>query len=260
MLLDVPAATPYDLRFRLGFPVRIHPLFWLGSLVLGWGVGNNRDRLLWVVCVLVSILVHEYGHAVVAWLTTGQTPRVVLHVMGGLCVYNSERQSTWQRLAVLLCGPGAGFVLAVLVLEVARAVYDLTFGDFLDLLGWGDGEINPAVLPFFLSPSPPRLMILWFLFQINLLWGLINLLPIYPLDGGQIAGEIFTMVNRSQALWWTHLLSALVAGALALYVLKNGDQLQALFLAYFAGYNLHRGLEVRQGRRAGPGSSEWWRS
>jgi membrane-associated protease RseP (regulator of RpoE activity) len=103
-------------------------------------------------------------------------------------------------------------------------------------------------------------MILWFLFQINLLWGLINLLPIYPLDGGQIAGEILTMVNRRQGLWWTHLLSALVAGGLALYVLKVGDQFQALFLAYFAGYNLHRGLEVRQGLRAGPSSGDWWRS
>jgi Zn-dependent protease len=259
MLLDVPAATPYDLRFRMGFPVRIHPLFRLGALVMGWGAGNNRDRLLWVGCVLISILVHEFGHAVVAWLTTGQTPRVVLHVMGGLCVYDPERQSPWQRLAVLFCGPGAGFVLAALVLAVARAVYGLTLGDFLNLLGWGDGELSPAVLPLIFGHRPPRLIILWFLFQINLLWGLINLLPIYPLDGGQIAGEVFTLVDRRQALWRTHILSAVVAGGLALYVLSRGDQFQALFLAYFAGYNLHRALELRQARRVGPDPGDWWR-
>ncbi len=56
--------TPYDLRFRfLGVPVRIHPLFWLVAAVLGWHEKNVPMTAFWVVCVLVSILVHEYGHA-----------------------------------------------------------------------------------------------------------------------------------------------------------------------------------------------------
>ena len=37
------------------------------------------------------------------------------------------------------------------------------------------------------------------LLQVNILWGLMNLLPIYPLDGGQIARELFTLSNPRQA-------------------------------------------------------------
>ncbi len=52
------AETPYDLRFRLlGIPVRIHPIFWLVSIVLGWRDHNLPMVALWVACVFVSILV-----------------------------------------------------------------------------------------------------------------------------------------------------------------------------------------------------------
>ena len=63
------AETPYDLRFSLlGIPVRIHPLFWAVTAVLGFRM-NERNLpmvVVWVACVFVSILVHEYGHALMA--------------------------------------------------------------------------------------------------------------------------------------------------------------------------------------------------
>lgn len=58
--------TPYDLRFQLlGMPVRVHPLFWLVAAMLGWRNENIPLVLIWVGCVFVSILVHEYGHGLV---------------------------------------------------------------------------------------------------------------------------------------------------------------------------------------------------
>ena len=33
------------------------------------------------------------------------------------------------------------------------------------------------------------------LFWINLFWGLVNLVPIWPLDGGQISRDVFTMLS-----------------------------------------------------------------
>src|SRR5262245_60579268 len=69
MQLSDPSATPLDVRFRLfGTDVRIHPLFWLITALLGWrspqhailpgnGIG---DVLVWVLCAFFSILLHEF--------------------------------------------------------------------------------------------------------------------------------------------------------------------------------------------------------
>ena len=55
-------------------------------------------------------------------------------------------------------------------------------------------------------------MLVW----INLMWGLVNLLPIWPLDGGQASQIILTKVNRAEGARWCHIVSLLVAGVLAL--------------------------------------------
>src|SRR4051812_375028 len=110
-MLGIPAPTPYDLRFRLlGIPVRIHPLFWLITLMMGWNGPDYQVALIWVACAFVSILVHEYGHGLMA-RSFGYRPFIILYGMGGLCVSEGERQTPRERLAILLCGPGAGFLL-----------------------------------------------------------------------------------------------------------------------------------------------------
>src|SRR5262249_50079467 len=113
LMLGMPEPTPYDVRFRfLGIPVRVHPLFWLATAVLGGSGGNETlgPILIWVGCVFVSILVHEYGHGLTARLFRC-SPSIVLYGMGGLCYSESERQTPLQRVAVLLAGPGAGLLL-----------------------------------------------------------------------------------------------------------------------------------------------------
>ena len=69
-MLGMPEPTAYDLRFRfLGIPVRVHPLFWLVTAMLGWrGSRTSRSILIWIGCVFVSILVHEYGHGLMSRL------------------------------------------------------------------------------------------------------------------------------------------------------------------------------------------------
>src|SRR4051812_11429490 len=103
-MLGIPAPTDFDLRFRwLGIPVRVHPMFWLITALLG-GVGRPdttiQGVLLWIVCVFISILVHEYGHGLMA-RAFGYRAAIVLFGMGGLCASEGERQTPGQRLAVL---------------------------------------------------------------------------------------------------------------------------------------------------------------
>src|ERR1700733_11897336 len=120
--------TPYDLRFRLlGIPVRVHPLFWLVAAVLGFSANDRNLPMVavWVACVFVSILVHEYGHALMA-RALGSSPSIVLWGMGGLCYSQAERQTLLQRLAVVLSGPAAGLGLYVIVMLVAASAFGIT--------------------------------------------------------------------------------------------------------------------------------------
>ena len=118
------AETPYDLRFRLlGIPVRIHPLFWVISAVMGWQDRNLPMVAFWVACVFFSILVHEYGHGLMS-KRFHRSPSIVLWGMGGLCYSQGRVDMTPIAVfLVLMAGPGAGFVLCFLVMLLASAIF-----------------------------------------------------------------------------------------------------------------------------------------
>jgi stage IV sporulation protein FB len=175
-MLAEPQPGPYDLCFRLfGTDVRVSPWFWLITLLFGGDLlkaGRLDLLVVWIACVFVSILVHEFGHALTGRLF-GSQARIVLYGFGGLAVGSTQGLRRWQRVAVLFAGPGAGFLLLGLVLAVRP---------FL-----------PPEEGFRLSPLGGAGL---FLIEINLFWGLMNLLPVWPLDGGQISGELLSAWRR----------------------------------------------------------------
>src|SRR4029077_18693380 len=57
------------------------------------------------------------------------------------------------------------------------------------------------------------------LFYFNVIWGLVNLLPVWPLDGGQISREIFEGFNPQKGLLWSLGLSVFCSGVIAAYAL-----------------------------------------
>ena len=191
-----PVETPYDVHWRLfGVDIRINPWFWVMSAVLGWSNVQLGVQflLIWVACVLVSILVHEFGHVVMGRLF-GSHGHIVLYSFGGLAVGSSQIPNWWKRILVYLAGPVAGFLLFGL----------LTIGiNFLDV-----SQINRIAEAAIFD-----------LIEINLFWGVFNLLPIWPLDGGQISQSLFTRFNPSRGSYYAHALSLLSAGALAVNAL-----------------------------------------
>jgi stage IV sporulation protein FB len=261
--------TPYDLRFRLlGIPVRIHPMFWLVSAVLGWHDHNLALVALWVACVLVSIMVHEYGHALTA-KAYRCSPSVVLWGLGGLCYSQIDRHAPRQRLAVILAGPGAGFVLFGVVIFITTLLFGISPEEHLaaiqSMVGlahfpgsifqkFGDGVHNAKVGDF-LTYAYHNLI--W----INLMWGLVNLLPLWPLDGGQAAQIILTSVDRSRGPRWGHVLSLLVAGGLAIMVMATSkDMFLVVFFGYFAFVNFQVLQTLHQAHSIGlHQDDDWWR-
>jgi stage IV sporulation protein FB len=212
-MLGMPEPTAYDLRFRfLGIPVRVHPLFWLVTAMLGGSRGNENilPIVIWIGCVFVSILVHEYGHGLTSRLFRC-SPSIVLYGMGGLCYSESERQTSWQRLAVLFAGPGAGLLFYGCI-EAGL----LALGSPRNSVGW---EIVDDLI------------------QINLLWSLFNLLPIWPLDGGQITGVVLTIFNRRKGMNRAHVISLVTAALGAMVWFKIDQMFMGISFALLAVVN-----------------------
>ncbi len=246
MIFGEPTPTAYDIRFSfLGFPVRIHPFFWLVGLILGLGSIDAVTLTAWICAFTIGILVHELGHAVVL-RSYGARPHITLYGMGGLAAYDgasARRFSPWQHITVSIAGPGAGFLLAAVVI----AALGLTTGRWLTievggarLLGIG-GEIA-VESPFlgYLSYS-----LVW----ISVFWGVINLLPVYPLDGGQIARELFLLVDRGRGMELSLWLSVLAGTSLAAYALIVWG---SIFITILFGYLAYASYATLEAYRGGP--------
>jgi stage IV sporulation protein FB len=262
--------TPYDVRFRfLGIPVRIHPLFWLVTVAMGWQDHDVPSVAIWVACVFVSILVHEYGHGLVA-KAFDASPSIVLWGLGGLCYSQGDRQSKGQRLAVILSGPGAGFLFLAFVVFATFLYTGVNPLDQTRLVAsyFGLTERPHEIVfrlqsGFHLQSTTLAYRAYFYLVEINLLWGLVNLLPMWPLDGGQATQILLLQLDRSRGQRWTHIVSLLVAGILAVMawsLTSPPDVYRTIFFGSFALINFQVLQTIHQAHTMGLyQEDEWWR-
>jgi stage IV sporulation protein FB len=254
MFLAEPAPTRFDLHFSMArIPVRIHPFFWLGALLLGANqYVEFRDAVVWVSVVLVSILVHEFGHAF-AFRYYGWDAHVVLHGIGGLAVPEGRiRQrgrygranETLSQVLIAFAGPAAGFLLAGIVLAAVR-LSGQRVGFVWDIVpvryeGFGQEGLDDVV---------SNLLI------VNIVWGLLNLCPVFPLDGGRIARELLVLQDPHGGERNSFKLSIAVAVGLAILAgMYWGD----MFLAFFFGYFAFINYQALQALSGGYGGGRGW--
>src|SRR5262249_18543820 len=194
-----PTRSEFDINFRLfGVPVRIHPTFWLFSAILGW---DRLDLgfeylLLWIGCFFVSIMVHEMGHVFMGQVF-GRPSHVVLYGMGGMAIGDFQIPGRWRRIGISFGGPAAGLLLWALIWSLWRFA------------------IDPAAL----ARQPALLITIDMLLWMNLWWNLLNLLPIWPLDGGHISRELFSAAFHGNGIRYSLGFSFLVAALAAVYSL-----------------------------------------
>lgn len=231
-----PQPTPWDLRWRmLGTDIRVHPMFWLITAILGWSAadpaqgGSLKLLVLWIACVFVSILLHEFGH-IGAGRLFGRKGRIVLYSFGGLAIGSSDLPRRWQRIIVSLAGPAIQLVLWAMLIWLVVPRLPSPFEEMSEGQLW----LRRIVVE---------------LLDINLYWALLNLLPVWPLDGGRVSRDLFEWFSPRRGFSFALWLSILVGGGLAIYSLRQQDYYLALMFGMLA---LSSFQLVQQLRAAGP--------
>lgn len=154
------------MSFRLfGVNVEIQIGFWINAVLIAAtsGVTTAPEMAIWIAAILVSILLHEYGHAL-AIARHGIEPEITLHWMGGHTTWRTVLPiSRLRRVLISLAGPFAGFLLAGLV----YAFISLFPGTFQHLPALARRALGVVLV-------------------VNVYWGVFNLIPVLPLDGGHV--------------------------------------------------------------------------
>lgn len=198
-MLVEPAPSPFDLRWRMfGIGVRVHPTFWLFSILFGWRLMERDPWLVvvWVACMFVSILFHELGHVITGRIF-GSPGNIVLYSFGGLAIGSYQYARPWQRIIIALAGPAAGFAL----FGIVHGLDHFVFKEVFDVARF-DERFHEAIV---------------FLLFMNFYWSILNLIPIFPLDGGQVLREVCSMVSPRRGTQTALGLSFVIGGLVALY-------------------------------------------
>lgn len=213
-------STGAGLRFRLlGVPIEIGPSIVVVLALFGFLLGDLVAIILWVVIGLVSIVLHELGHALVA-RAGGAEPTIKLAGLGGVTSYEPVGRSGSRgwRLAISLAGPGVGLAIGAVAWWLR------------DALTLGGSEYGVTALGILLFTS--------------IGWSIFNLLPILPLDGGQALRELLPGDEQTRTVRtaWTGVVTSVVMAVLAVW---QNQLFIAIFGGMFAAQNYRIATSVR---------------
>ncbi|HLZ68640.1 MAG TPA: site-2 protease family protein [Dehalococcoidia bacterium] len=157
-----------------GFQIRIHFSWIIVLALLIWSLGASEfpsayphwsQAEYWVTAVIaslllfVSVLVHELSHSLVARARGLPVSSITLYIFGGVSQIEQEARTPGVEFAIAVVGPLASLVI---------------------------GGICLAISPLAGNISEPVKATLIYLGTVNLLLGIFNLLPGFPLDGGRV--------------------------------------------------------------------------
>jgi len=246
--------------FRLfrfaGIDVFLH---WSWFLIAVWQIqgGINQYsspvwRVLEYLSLFVIVLLHEFGHSLACRQVGGEANQIVLWPFGGVAYVSPP-----PRPGATLWSIAAGPLVNVVILPVLSVLW---------LLGasWGWADAAPDGYRFIVA--------IW---KLNLALLIFNLLPIYPLDGGQILRSLlWFVIGRARSLMvatiigfagvagliglavWVH---SVWFGILSVFILLNcmGGLMQARVLARIAKLPRRGGFACPSCEQAPPIGPYW---
>ena len=176
----------------------------------GLHAANSTDILLVLVFVFagfLSIMIHELGHALTI-RKYGLPAAITLQAFGGYASFPAGKLDRKQSFFVTAAGPVLQFVFGVLLIVLAPSI------------SIPEGSL---FLPFLRD-------LIW----VSIAWSILNCLPVYPMDGGQMMAAILGPKKQHNV----HLISSIVAVIIAVAgYLYLGTILLPIFMALFAWQN-----------------------
>jgi len=177
--------------------------------LLGYYAAGN-DPMIFVLTFMlagfISILVHELGHALTV-RKFGYPTEITLHSFGGYATFPPNQLDRKQRFLVTAAGPGLQIALAILLLILDRFI-PIPEGSLLARL-------------------------VFYLVYVSILWAILNCLPVYPMDGGQMMAAI--LGPRREHL--VYLISVFLAVFIGIAAFFLNLLLLPIFMALFAWQN-----------------------
>ncbi len=190
-----------DGRFYLGHlgktPVYVSPDAALNLLLVWmWCDKSLQGFLVTLMAFLTVILVHESGHAVIARVMGMQGISITISAFGGFCTYGGARRPKTE-LPIAVSGPVFNLLTALLLWLISAYAFPFA-------------RLDPPIGSYLSSTL-----------IFSLILGIFNLLPIYPLDGGQATLAVSRMMARNDgnARRFTLSVTVATAGAVVLALL-----------------------------------------
>jgi stage IV sporulation protein FB len=235
--------------FRVfGIEVRVH---WSFLLILIYGAfafsASGLSTLLGalygvfvILLLFVCVTLHEFGHALAALYFKVKVPSITLLPIGGVASLERMPDRPQQEFLITLAGPAVNFAIAALLLPVTMVV----------LAAEMQGRLSLADLNFFMrnvrDPGAGNLLV--YLVGTNILLGLFNLLPAFPMDGGRILRSLLAMaLPYIQATRIAVFVGRLMAVFFAVWGIFDGNIFMLLiaFFVYVGGSSEREAVESR---------------
>jgi len=222
-----------------GIDLYVHPTF---LLVLLWARLSEGVGIPLVLSVFGCVLLHELGHALMARRFGIGTEDITLYPIGGVARLQRIPRAPGAELLITLAGPAVNFALAFLFAILGS----------LDSAAGATSSLGVFV---------QQLMV------INLVLGLFNLVPAFPMDGGRIFRALLSgWLGRARATIIAARVGRTLAVLFAIYSLRafNLFQVALAIFIYFAASaeEAHVLLEERRrgysgGKDQGQGQGIW---
>lgn len=211
-----------------GIPIQVHLNWFLVAGLVTWSLARGffprgfpdwDQGWYWLAAIatallfFLSVLAHELGHALVAVREGVPVRSITLFIFGGIAHIAREPETARAEFRIVGAGPLASFLLAGL------------FGLVAALPGLGPEIRSPAV----------------YLSWINLVLGLFNLLPGFPLDGGRLLRALLWAWGKDyqRATRWAVFAGLIIAGLFMLggtMLMLFGNPFNGLWLAFIGWY------------------------
>ncbi len=174
-----------------GIELRVHITFFLilayAAYIWGSRYGEGAAGAVYgsivILALFVCVVIHELSHSRLAQYFGGEVSSITLLPIGGVSMMKKMPEEPTRELLVSLVGPLSNVVIAILLIPLLYLIpnpVDGAFGAF-SRLGAGNADVLIGIsAQGFIS----------YMFFINLLLAVFNLLPAFPLDGGRVFRSI----------------------------------------------------------------------